>query len=93
MTPSLSIFTIEADRKPVLAIAAKKHQEVDVFCADEKVRNKLKSLRSGGVQLCDNYSILRVRLARSNERTRYHEAPPRSSLDFPVVFLVDVDEE
>jgi hypothetical protein len=31
MTPSLSIFTIEADRNPVLAIAAKKHHEVDVF--------------------------------------------------------------
>jgi hypothetical protein len=92
-TPSLSIFTIEADRKPVLAIAAKKHREVDVFCADERVRNKLKSLRSGGVQLCDDRSILRVRLARSDERARYHEAPPRSSLDLPVVFLVDVDAE
>jgi hypothetical protein len=91
--PSLSIFTIEADRRPVLAFAAKKHQEVEVFCADERVRNKLKSVRSGGVPVCDDYSILRIRLARSDERARYHEAPPRSSLDFPVVFLIDVDEE
>jgi hypothetical protein len=91
--PSLSIFTIEADRKPVFAIAAKKHQEVELFCTDERVRDKLKSLRSGGVRLCDDYSILRVRLARSDERARYHEASGRSALDFPVVFLIDLDEE
>jgi hypothetical protein len=91
--PSLSIFTIEADRKPVLAVAAKKHQEVEAFCADEGLRNKLKSIASGGVPLCDDYSILRIRLARSDERARYHEARPRSSLDFPVVFLIDVDEK
>jgi hypothetical protein len=90
---SLSIFTVEADRKPVLALAAKKHQEVEAFCADERVRNKLKSIRSGGVPLCDDYSILRIRMARSDERARYHEATPRSSIDFPAVFLIDVDEE
>jgi hypothetical protein len=33
-TLSLSIFTIEADRKPLLAFAAKKHQDAEAFCAD-----------------------------------------------------------
>jgi hypothetical protein len=93
-TLSLSIFTIEADRKPLLAFAAKKYQEAEAFCADERVRIKLRSISSNGVPLCDDYSILRVRLATSDERARYHEqAMPQSSLEsLTTVFLVDVDE-
>jgi hypothetical protein len=36
-TLSLSIFTIEADRKPLLAFAAKKYQEAEAFCEDDRV--------------------------------------------------------
>src|ERR1700677_796760 len=92
---SLSIFTIEADRKPLLVFAAKKHQEAENFCADERVLTKLKSLRAAGVPLCDDFSILRVRLAKSDERARYHQqANPRSSLqNLATVFLIDVDEK
>jgi hypothetical protein len=72
-TFSLSIFTIEADRKPLLAFAAKRHQEAEAFLKDERVRTKLKSIVSGGIRLCDDYSILRIRLANSVERARYHE--------------------
>lgn len=91
---SLSVFTIETDRKPILAFAAKKHHEAEAFCSDERVRSKLRSFRSGGVPLCDDYSILRVRLAHSDERARYREhAASRSSVgDLGVVFLVDVDQ-
>jgi hypothetical protein len=60
-TLSLSIFTIEADRKPLLAFGANKYQEAEAFCADERVRTKLRSVRSGGVPVCDDHSILRVR--------------------------------
>jgi hypothetical protein len=55
-TLSLSIFTIEADSKPLFAFAAKKHQEAVAFCADERVLTKLRSVRSGGVPLCNDYS-------------------------------------
>jgi hypothetical protein len=91
---SLSIFTIEADRKPLLTFAAKKHQEAEAFCADERVQSKLRSVSSHGVPLCDDYSILRVRLANSDERARYHEqATSRSAMgNLAAVFLVDVDE-
>jgi hypothetical protein len=93
-TLSLTFFTIEADRKPPLAFAAKKHQEAEAFFKDERVRAKLKSVRSGGVPLCDNYSILRIRMAKADERARYQERAPRSSLEnLAAVFLVDVDEE
>jgi hypothetical protein len=93
-TLSLSIFTIEADRKPLLAFAAKKHQEAVAFCADERVLTKLRSVRSGGVPLCNDYSILRVRLATSEERARYHDrTKQRPSMETrAAVFLVDVDE-
>ena len=56
-TPSLSIFTIEADRKPLLTFAAKKYQEAAAFCADERVMTKLRSARSSGVPLCNDNSI------------------------------------
>jgi hypothetical protein len=81
-TLSLSIFTIEADRKPLLA------------CADERVLTKLRSVKSGGVPLCDDKSILHVRLATSGERARYHErTKQRSSMEhLAAVFLVDVDK-
>jgi len=93
-TPSLSIFTIEADRKPLLAFAAKKYQEAAAFCADERVLTKLRSIRSSGVPLCNNDSILHVRLATSDERARYHDrTTQRSSKEnLEVVFLVDVDK-
>lgn len=91
---SLSVFTIEADHKPILAFAAKKHHEAEAFCADERVQSKLKSVRSGGVPLCDDYSIIRVRLAHSGERARYQEqiAAQPSGGDLMAVFLVDIDQ-
>jgi hypothetical protein len=93
-TPSFSIFTIEADRKPLLAFGAKKYQEAEAFCADERVRTKLRSVRSGGIPLCNDDSILRVRLATSEERVRYHDRmKQRSSMEnLAAVFLVDVDK-
>ena len=93
-TLSLSIFTIEADRKPLLAFAAKKYQEAEAFCEDQRVLAKLKSVSSGGVPLCDDNSILRVRLANPDERARYHDRTnERSSMEnTAAIFLVDLDE-
>ena len=93
-TLSLSIFTIEADSKPLLAFGAKKYQEAEAFCADERVRTKLTSVSLDGIPLCDDHSILRVRLATSEERGRYHDrTKQRSSMEnLAAVFLVDVDK-
>ena len=92
-TLSSSIFTIEADRKPLLAFAAKKYQEAEAFCADERVRTKLKSVRSGGVPVCDDHSILRSGWQdRTKERDTTSKRPPRPTLEsLATVFLVDVD--
>jgi hypothetical protein len=91
---SLSIFTIEADRKPVLAFAANKFEEADAFFRDERVRTKLRSANSGGVPLCDDFTILRIRLANADERARYREkVEARPMVNPGTVFLVTVDED
>jgi hypothetical protein len=68
--PSLSIFTIEADRKLILAFAAKRYEEAEAFFKDERVRTKPRSASSGGIPLCDNRTTLRLRLANAVERAR-----------------------
>jgi hypothetical protein len=89
---SLSIFTIESDRKSVLAFAAKKHEEADTFFRDEAVRTKLRSASSTGVPLCDDLSILRIRLANADERARYREKIAEGlPTSLAAIFLVDVD--
>jgi hypothetical protein len=89
---SLSIFTIEADREPIMVFAAKKHEDAEVFFKNDNVRAKLHAATSGGVPVLDNRSILRVRMANAVERARYHERT--AGIARPgVVFLADVDEE
>jgi hypothetical protein len=90
---SLSIFTIEADRKPVLAFAAKRYQEAEAFFKDERVRTKLQSASSGGVPLCDDLTTLRIRLANADERARYREKADAESIgNTGPVFLVGIDD-
>ena len=54
---SLSVFTMEADRKPIAVFAAKKHQEAEAFFNDERVRAKLQAANSGGVPLIGDRSF------------------------------------
>ena len=91
--PSLSIFTIEVDRQPVVAFACRKHSEAEQICADERVRAKLRPRNSGGKPLCDDFAILRVRLARANERAIYNEKAAAKSNDSSMlmVYLVEID--
>jgi hypothetical protein len=88
---SLSIFTMEADRKPIAVFAAKKHQDAEAFFDDERVRAKLQAASSGGVPLLDDRSILRVRMANAAERVRYREKAEQSTEMPGLVFLVDID--
>jgi hypothetical protein len=43
------------------------------ICADERVRAKLRLMISGAKPLFDDLAILRVRLARPDERAIYNE--------------------
>lgn len=89
---SLSVFTIEVDRKPVVAFAARKYSEAETICADERIRSKLSSARSGGKPLCDELATLRVRLSNPDEKQRYREQTAARSADAGLpVYLVDLD--
>ena len=90
---SLSIFTIEVDRQPVVAFACRKHSEAEEMCADERVRAKLRLMNSGGRPLCGDFAILRVRLAHADERAIYNEKAAAKSNDSSMlmVYLVEID--
>jgi hypothetical protein len=89
---SLSVFTIEVDRKPVVAFAARKYSEAEAICADQRIRDKLSLARSGGKPLCDELATLRVRLANPDEKNRYREQTSARSADAGLpVYLVGLD--
>ena len=89
---SLSTFTIEIDRQPVLVLQAKWQREAEGIC-QEWLQTNLTALTSNGVPLCDAKSEAHVRLAHPDERARYWEASqtPRSPDDIKVVYLVELD--
>ncbi len=87
---SLSVFTIEVDRKPILIFEAKLYSEAEVILDDRRLRATLCSSKSGGVPLCD-HSVLRLRLAHSDEAKRYKEAASDPTDDLKLVYLVDLD--
>jgi len=88
---SLSIFTVEADCKPVLAFRCKTYSEAETIAFDERLRTRLSTVKSGGVPLCDDLATLRVRLAHPDERSFYEKAASRSE-NVNIIFLVDLDE-
>ena|SRR5580693_7910835 len=87
----LSVFTIEADRKPIMVFAAKKHEDAETFIRDERIRTGLRTTMAAGIAIIDQFSILRVRLANATERAVYRERTAGNE-NPGVVFLIDVDE-
>lgn len=89
---SPSIFTIEVDRKPVVAFSARKYLEAEAICADQRIRTQLSTAKSGGKPLCDELATLRVRLSNADEKKRYLEQTAARSADAGLpVYLVDLD--
>ncbi len=70
---SLSVFAIEVDHKPTLALQGKKHSEIEYVLSDEHVRNQLSLLSSAGEPLCNEFSIFRIRIANAAERRLYKD--------------------
>ena len=68
-----SIFTIEVDRRPIFAVQFRKHSEAEALLTDQALLDQLRVVRSVGVPLVDDLSILRVRLAHEKERELYFE--------------------
>jgi hypothetical protein len=89
---SLSVFVVDVDAKPVFAFAAKKYADAEVIYRDERLRNGLRSLKSDGSYLCDDFAILRLRLARSSERATYRDHAVSTDGGLGIAYLVDLDE-
>jgi hypothetical protein len=89
---SQSVFTIEVDRKPVIAFSARKYSDAEAICADQRIRAKLSATLSGGKPLCDDLATLGVRLSNADEEKRYREQTAARSADAGLpVYLVDLD--
>lgn len=87
---SLSVFTVEINGTPTVALKAKRHQEAERFCEQERLLAALSAITSVGVPLFGAKANLKVRLANPEEaelfRQAKHSAPP--SDDPNVVYLV-----
>ena len=90
---SRSVFTIEVDRRPVLMFSTRFYADAQALCTDDRIRQKLSSVSSGGKPLCDDMAIMRVRLARPEEKAKYlEEAATRTDeTGLVVVYLVKLD--
>ena len=89
---SFSIFTIEVNGTPTVALQAKWHQDAESLCED-RLRSDLSTLTSNGIPLCDASATLKVRLAKPVEAALYRQAmqSPEPSDDVNIVYLVDLD--
>ena len=87
-------FAIEVDRRPVVVFSTKFYSHAEEICADPRIRAKLKAVLSGGRSLCDDTAKLRVRLARAEEKEKYHDGAAKRSGEqsLIIVYLVRLDE-
>jgi hypothetical protein len=90
---SLSVFTIEINGTPTVALQAKRHHEAEQFCEQDRLRADFSTFTSHGVPLCDGNANVKVRLATLTESDLYRKAtksnPPSDK--FGVVYLVHID--
>lgn len=90
---SLSIFTIEINGTPTIALQAKRRHEAEQFCEQDRLRADLSTFTSHGLPLCDAKADMRVRLATLTEADLFRKATKSNpASDKPsVVYLVHLD--
>jgi|SRR5215207_11710277 hypothetical protein len=90
---TFSIFTIEINGRPTLALQAKRHKDAEHLCEHGRLRTELSTITSHGTPLCDASATMTVRLATAEEALLYRRATQSTepSSDTNVVYLVDLD--
>ena len=88
-----SIFTIEINGRPTLALQAKRHADAERLCEHGRLRTKLNTITSHGTPLCDASATMKVRLANAEEAVLYRQTTQSTepSSDTNAVYLVDLD--
>jgi hypothetical protein len=95
MTEQFSrVFTLEVDKRPILAFEARALREAQSLCKETWLREDLTSLRSGGRPLLATEDAkLSVRMATVEETTAFRGrtdvATPTD--DMVLVYLVELD--
>ena len=89
---TFSIFTIEIDGRPTLALQAKRYRDAERLCGGQ-LRTRLSTITSHGAPLCDASATMKLRLATAEEAVLYRRATQsiEPSSDTNVVYLVDLD--
>jgi hypothetical protein len=90
---TFSIFTIEINGRPTLALQAKRHADAERLCQHGRLRTELSTITSHGTPLCDAGASMKVRLATADEAVLYRRATQSTepSSETNVVYLVDLD--
>jgi hypothetical protein len=90
---TFSVFTIEINGRPTLALQAKRHKDAERLCEHGQLRTQLSTVTSHGAPLCDASAKIKIRLATAEEAVLYRQATQSTepSSDTNVVYLVDLD--
>jgi hypothetical protein len=59
---TFSIFTMEINGRPTLALQAKRHADAERMCEHDGLRAKLSTITSHGTPLCDARATMKLRL-------------------------------
>ena len=88
---TFSIFTIEIDDRPTLALQAKRHKDAERLCEHGQLRTKLSKITSHGTPLCHARATMKLRLATAEEAALYRRATRSTepSSDTHVVYFLD----
>jgi hypothetical protein len=91
---SFSIFTVEINGRPTLALQAKRYKDAERLCEQGRLRAELSTMTSHGTPLCDERAAMKIRLATAEEAVLYWQATQSSvpSSDTNAVYLVELDE-
>jgi hypothetical protein len=91
---TLSIFTVEINGTPTVALQAERHKHAESLCEQDRFRTDLSTLTSNGSPLWDASAIMKVRLATPAKTVLYRQATQSTepSEDISIVYLVDLDE-
>ena len=58
---TFSIFTMEINGRPTLALQAKRHADAERLCEHDRLRAKLSTITSHGTPLCDASATMKLR--------------------------------
>jgi hypothetical protein len=65
---TFSIFRMEINGRPTLALQGKKHRDAERLCEQDGLRTELSTITSGGAPLCDAGATMNVRLLPPKKR-------------------------